>query len=96
MMNKFQSNFPIGSIAFGLAIIFLVGCMEKEKMPDISSYDLTSDSLAVRWDEGIPLGNGILGALLWKKEGKLRFSLDRIDLWDLRLKKEFQSFLFTQ
>jgi alpha-L-fucosidase 2 len=26
----------------------------------------------------------MLGALIWEKEGKLRFSLDRADLWDLR------------
>lgn len=26
----------------------------------------------------------MLGALIWQKEGRLRFSLDRADLWDLR------------
>jgi len=30
------------------------------------------------------LGNGMLGNLVWEKNGKLRFSLDRADLWDLR------------
>lgn len=47
-------------------------------------HDLTFNKLPVTWDEGIPLGNGMLGALIWKKGGKLRFSLDRADLWDLR------------
>jgi alpha-L-fucosidase 2 len=47
-------------------------------------HDLKFDQLPLSWDEGIPLGNGILGALIWEKEGKLRFSLDRADLWDLR------------
>lgn len=42
------------------------------------------DSLATRWDEAIPLGNGHLGALIWKQEDQLRFSLDRADLWDER------------
>lgn len=32
----------------------------------------------------MPLGNGWLGALIWQKDGNLRFSLDRADLWDLR------------
>ena len=32
----------------------------------------------------MPLGNGMLGALIWKKADKLRMSLDRADLWDLR------------
>ena len=48
------------------------------------SHDLKFDQLPNSWDEGIPLGNGMLGALIWEKEGKLRFSLDRADLWDLR------------
>lgn len=48
------------------------------------SHDLHFDSLASRWDEAIPLGNGMLGALVWQKEGHLRFSLDRADLWDQR------------
>ena len=47
-------------------------------------HDLIYTELPTSWDEGIPLGNGLLGALIWKKEGKLRFSLDRADLWDLR------------
>ncbi|MCW5547759.1 MAG: glycoside hydrolase N-terminal domain-containing protein [Opitutaceae bacterium] len=36
------------------------------------------------WDEAVPLGNGLQGALLWGGEGTLRFSLDRGDLWDER------------
>jgi alpha-L-fucosidase 2 len=54
-----------------------------------SSHDLASDSLSSTWDNGIPLGNGMLGALIWQKEKKLRFSLDRADLWDLRPVREF-------
>lgn len=41
------------------------------------------------WDEGIPLGNGIVGTLIWQKGDKLRLALDRADLWDLRPVKEF-------
>lgn len=37
-----------------------------------------------KWDEAIPLGNGLLGGLLWGKGNELRLSLDRGDLWDLR------------
>ena len=37
------------------------------------------------WDEGIPLGNATVGELVWQKGEALRFSLDRTDLWDLRL-----------
>ena len=49
-----------------------------------SPHDLHFEKLAGTWDEAIPLGNGMVGALIWEKEGKLRFSLDRADLWDLR------------
>lgn len=37
-----------------------------------------------RWDEAIPLGNGLMGGLLWGGDGEVRLSLDRGDLWDLR------------
>ncbi|MFN7922717.1 MAG: glycoside hydrolase N-terminal domain-containing protein [Bryobacteraceae bacterium] len=44
---------------------------------------------AATWDEGIPLGNGIMGALVWGNGTPLRISLDRADLWDLRKVPEF-------
>ena len=49
-----------------------------------SSSDLVYPSLATTWDEGIPLGNATVGALVWQKGDVLRLSLDRTDLWDLR------------
>src|SRR6218665_3866500 len=47
-------------------------------------HDLQFDSLATVWDEAIPLGNGTVGALIWKNNDHLRFSLDRADIWDMR------------
>ncbi|ULT24324.1 glycoside hydrolase family 95 protein [Sphingobacterium sp. E70] len=32
------------------------------------AYNLNFTDLATRWDEAIPLGNGQLGALIWKKK----------------------------
>jgi alpha-L-fucosidase 2 len=49
-----------------------------------ASHDLVFMDLAATWDEGLPLGNGMLGALIWAKNGRVRLSLDRADLWDLR------------
>src|SRR5680860_659555 len=66
--------------------LFIVACSAQnddiilEKSPN----DLHFDALPTVWDEGIPLGNGMVGALIWQKDGKLRMSLDRADLWDLR------------
>ncbi|NQU50102.1 MAG: glycoside hydrolase N-terminal domain-containing protein [Planctomycetes bacterium] len=37
------------------------------------------------WDEAVPLGNGLLGGLLWGKDNSIHLSLDRGDLWDERL-----------
>lgn len=37
-----------------------------------------------RWDEAIPLGNGIIGVLLWGGGNVIKLSLDRGDLWDER------------
>ena len=37
-----------------------------------------------RWDEAIPLGNGLMGGLLYGEGSQLRLSLDRGDLWDER------------
>ena len=49
-----------------------------------SPHDLVFEELAESWDEGIPLGNGMMGALVWEKDGRIRIALDRADLWDLR------------
>lgn len=48
------------------------------------AHNLSFPHLAKRWDEAMPLGNGMSGALIWEKNGRLRFSLDRVDLWDER------------
>ena len=36
------------------------------------------------WDEGAPLGNGMMGGLLWGEGNLIKVSLDRGDVWDLR------------
>lgn len=50
----------------------------------LKPYNLSFTKLANKWDEAMPLGNGMLGALVWEKNQKLRLSLDRADLWDER------------
>ena len=49
-----------------------------------AEWDLVYDRPAMVWDEALPLGNGLLGALVWGDGAPLRISLDRTDLWDLR------------
>ncbi len=54
-------------------------------------HDLVFPSLPPSWDEGLPLGNGMLGELLWRNGRFLRLSLDRADLWDLRPMKNLDA-----
>ena len=75
MQIKFLSiSFLVFAFSFSINV-----CAQPEP-----SDNLQFDSLATRWDEGMPLGNGWLGELIWKKDNKLRISLDRVDLWDDR------------
>ena len=73
------------SISFLLFVLTSFQTPEKSNtfLP-VAKYNLVFNELAHTWDEAMPLGNGILGALIWQKADKLRFSLDRADLWDLR------------
>lgn len=69
------------SISFGL-FFFLFTLLSKAQTK--AEHDLSFTTLANQWDEALPIGNGWLGALVWQKQDKLRFSLDRADLWDMR------------
>lgn len=57
--------------------------------------NLTLSGPILSWDEGIPLGNGKLGCLIWGRLSHLRFSLDQAGLWDLRPAPGSQNSLFT-
>ena len=65
-------------ILFSCLLISLLSNAQEKK------HNLSLDSLPTRWDEALPIGNGMLGALVWNKEGSLRFSLDQAELWDER------------
>src|SRR5512137_266684 len=71
---------------FLLYAFIISGCIRESDLDSMppAKFDLKFSALPRSWDEAIPLGNGMLGALVWEKDGKLRFSLDRADLWDLR------------
>ena len=57
-------------------------------LPD-ASLNLKLQAPIKTWDEAIPLGNGLLGGLVWGGDNILRLSLDRGDLWDERPSKAF-------
>jgi len=57
-------------------------------------HNLKFDQIPTTWYSGLPLGNGMCGVLVWQKEGKLRLSVDRADLWDLRPTAEIQKYSY--
>jgi len=71
-------------VLLGLIVILFQNCKNESEILTDYQHDLKDSTLAKSWDEGLPLGNGMLGALIWEKDSVLRFSLDRADLWDLR------------
>lgn len=71
-------------IISAIAVAVLFSCSPEPVTGPEEKYKLEFTELATTWDEAMPLGNGLLGALIWQKGAHLRFSLDRVDLWDLR------------
>ncbi len=71
-------------IVIGMTMVLIACSDERPVEGRPSSSDLVFPALSRTWDEGVPLGNGTVGALVWNKEGRLRMSLDRTDLWDFR------------
>jgi alpha-L-fucosidase 2 len=76
--KKRISNLPWLVLFF---ISLPVGRLYSQPQPH---HNLQFTTPAQTWDEGLPLGNGQVGALVWQKDSSLRLSLDRADLWDMR------------
>lgn len=64
---------------------------ERNTKMSVTDHYLEMHTPPMRWDEGLPLGNGFLGALVWGNGAPLNISMDRSDLWDLRPIPEFQT-----
>jgi alpha-L-fucosidase 2 len=70
----------LSKLLLGLALLICFNGFSQSS----TKHGLHFSSLSSSWDEAIPLGNGLVGALVWQKGDQLRFSLDRADLWDMR------------
>ncbi|HEY6976037.1 MAG TPA: DUF5703 domain-containing protein, partial [Chitinophagaceae bacterium] len=77
-----------------ITLFCVVFCVLKLSAQPKSEYNLQFDHLATRWDEAMPLGNGMMGVLVWQKNNMLRLSLDRADLWDERKALDLSKFNF--
>ncbi|MBT4502446.1 MAG: hypothetical protein HOC74_32230 [Gemmatimonadetes bacterium] len=64
--------------------------MSQENNNDFgSAHHLVHRRSPLEWQDGFPLGNGTLGAMVWGDGDPLAFTLDRADLWDTRLNGDF-------
>lgn len=50
---------------------------------NLQRYNIQYSHPITSWDEGLPLGNGRMGCLLYG-DSPIRLSVDRVDLWDTR------------
>ena len=50
----------------------------------LAQHDLIYAAPPSEWEEGIPLGNGDMGALIWGDGNPLRITLDKYDVWETR------------
>ena len=85
------------SLFFLIFIICFASCTHylEYVTTENSENDLIFNDLSKVWDEGMPMGNGEVGVLVWQKDGKLRIALDRTDLWDVRPYPVYQGEPFT-
>lgn len=73
-----KTSFLLFNICVGLS-----ASAQQGKLPE-SAYNLVLKAPVNTWDEALPLGNGLMGGLLWGEKNTIRLSLDRGDLWDER------------
>ena len=75
-------------LSFVTVLSGLVGAGPTSDLLD--QHDLVWEKAPSRWLDGIPLGNGHIGAMVWAAPGAagevtaLRFTLDRYDAWETR------------
>ncbi len=80
----------IGVFAMALLPTIAAGDEASKKFLPAESLNPKLAAPINTWDEAIPVGNGLLGGLLWGGDNAIRLSLDRGDLWDLRVPEEYK------
>jgi alpha-L-fucosidase 2 len=100
--KMFGPRYSFGRLVL-LAVAVIAACapgfaQENFRNEPRPEHGLQFNTPVTVWDEALPLGNGMIGALVWGDGRPLRISLDRSDLWDLRPVPEFHSpeYTFTQ
>ena len=82
------------SWAIILVALTCTNCTSLKKVSD-ASFQLKLQAQIDKWDEAIPLGDGLTGGLLWGEGNEIRLSPDRGDIWDNRAHPGFTAPGFT-
>lgn len=65
--------------------LWIAGCVSVDLCPvTLSESGLQFPELTKNWDKAVLLENATVGTLIWQRNSALHFSLDSMDLWDLR------------
>ncbi|MHC4483337.1 MAG: hypothetical protein ACYSW4_07285, partial [Planctomycetota bacterium] len=90
MRNKVKW-FRLSSFILALVVFHLFGISPKVVAKSsilsvnyrnlISRADLTYDKPVPRSEEGLPVGNGTMGSLLWTSPSALKFQINRVDVY---------------
>ena len=91
---NYKKIFLFVSVVLLLTEALFTSCSTDRKETE-AAFRLDLKAPIDKWDEAIPLGNGLTGGLLWGEGNEIRLSLDRGDLWDLRPHPGFTAPGFT-
>ena len=61
---------------------FSAGLIKVDYEKYLSQHDIVYLSPAVEGFEGLPIGNGDLGAMMWTPPEEIRWTINKCDLWD--------------
>ena len=51
----------------------------------LARHDMVFEKPARQWEQGVPMGNGVLGTVVWGGlDRPMKISLDRADIWEVR------------
>jgi alpha-L-fucosidase 2 len=91
IMHKTNLSFLRDSFILLILFLYSFPCFLHAQALSNRGMGLHFSSLPSEWYKAVPLGDGMLGALVYEKGNHLRVALDRADLWDLRPVKNFGS-----
>ena len=83
-MGKTRNGMVWTACGVAAALAAALGASRADAGLPSAEQNLRLSAPILTWDEAVPLGNGIMGGLLWGENNLVRLSLDRGDLWDER------------